>query len=89
MKNPSIITNRSKGEMYFLPPESFLEYYSLLVEACYLTRRPEPEVKTGELRRGGFRIPIRDWQAYKKLKQVDKSLYRLRYDIAKWLNEAE
>ena len=72
--------------MAFLPPESFLSYYALLVEAVYLTKQPEPEVKTHQLRRQGSQIPVRNYKAYRKLKQVDQALYGLKRSIYGFLN---
>ena len=51
--------------MAFLPPESFLSYYALLVEAVYLTKQPEPEVKTHQLRRQGSQIPVRNYKLFR------------------------
>jgi len=75
-------------EINFLPPESFLVYYSLLVEAVYLTRQPEPEVKQW-IKRSGFRIPVRNYRAYRKLRQIDQRLYEAKYEIVQYLGEPQ
>ena len=74
-------------EIVFLPPESFLRYYSLLVEAVYTTKQPEPEVRTHELRKGGARIPVRNYRAYGELRRIDKRLYQIKQQIMEHLNE--
>lgn len=73
-------------EVYFLPPRSFLKRYSLLVEATYLTRQPEPEVKHW-MKRGGVKLPVRNYQAYKALRRVDKWLYRLDSQMSSYMNK--
>lgn len=78
--------NRLKEIMVFLPPERFLIYYGLLVEAVFMTSQPEPEVRTRYLRRGGRNIPIRNWKARQKLSDVDQKLYELRDSIDCFLN---
>ena len=84
---PAVIaTLETEDEIYFLPPKDFLAYYSLLVEAVYLTKQVEPEVKHW-IRRGGVKLPVRNYLAYRKLRQVDQRLYELKYGIAQMLNE--
>ncbi len=70
----------------FLPPQSFLAYYSLLVEAVFLTRQPEPETKAHKLRRHGAEIPVRNYQAYDMLREVDGQLHRVKRRIIEFLN---
>lgn len=78
--------SRPDSEILFLPPESFLRYYSLLVEAVYMTKQPEPEVRTGEIRKGGMRIPVRNFRAFTELKRVDSRLYGIKRWIVEYLN---
>ena len=73
-------------EVYFLPPRAFLKQYSLLVEAVYLTKQPEPEVKHW-MKRGGAKLPVRNYQAYKALRRIDKWLYRLDSQMSGYMNE--
>ena len=70
-------------EVYFLPPRSFLKQYSLLVEAVYLTKQPEPEVKHW-MKRGGSKVPVRNYRAYRSLRRIDKWLYKLDGQIANY-----
>jgi len=77
---------RLQDALRYLPPESFLVYYSLLVEAVYTTRLPAPEAKTHCLRRWGMVIPVRDYRAYRMLRQVDQSLYRLTHAIREYFS---
>lgn len=77
---------RLRDAQRFLPPESFCLYYGLLVEAIYLTKQPEPEVKTHELRRWGSRVPIRNWTAYRFKRRVDKRLSKIKGDIYDFLD---
>ncbi|MDY6796975.1 MAG: hypothetical protein SWK76_17085 [Actinomycetota bacterium] len=77
---------RLKDAQRFLPPESFCSYYGLLLEAVYLTKQPEPEVKTHEMRRRGARWPVRNYGAYKKLRKIDQSLYDLKREIYGFLS---
>lgn len=78
--------DKPDAEIVFLPPESFLRYYSLLVEAVYLTKQPEPEVKT-QLRRGGVRIPVRNYRALDRLLAMDRRLYNIKREILEYLSE--
>jgi len=79
---------RLQDALRFLPPQSFLTYYSLLVEAVYTTRFPAPEVKHF-MRRWGLRIPVRDYRAYRMLRQVDQRLYELSHCIRGFLSGEE
>jgi hypothetical protein len=67
---------RLKEALRFMPPESFLTAYSLLVEAVYLTRMPSPEVQVmHKIRRKGMEIPVRNYRAYRYLRKIDQRLY--------------
>ncbi len=78
--------DRLKELMRFLPAESFLEEYGLLVEACYLLKRPDPTVKTWEVRKLGPKLPIKNFRAHGELRRVDKVLYRQSHYIAEWFD---
>ena len=58
----------------FHVPESVEAWYDLLVKLCYDGDRPDPEVKHF-MRRGGKKIPIRDYDSYRLLKSIDKVMY--------------
>ena len=86
---PAVIaTLKEDDEIYFLPPRSFLKQYSLLVEAVYLTRQPEPEVKHW-MKRGGVRLPVRNYAAYRRLRQADQKLYEMGSGISSFMNPRE
>lgn len=75
--------------MRFLPPESFLEKYNLLIYLIYLADIPDPEVRTeGKhwLRRGGAKIPVRNYEAYRLMRSIDKVLYDQARRMEKYFN---
>lgn len=81
---------KKEDALRFLPPESFQVQYSLLVEAVYLTRQPEPEVKPARvMRRQGQEIPVRNYKAYDQLREIDKQLYGIKRRIVEFLSAGD
>jgi len=79
-----IATLEEDDEVYFLPPKTFLKQYSLLVEAVYMTSQPKPEVpddKKHSMMKAGFKLPVRNYRAYKSLRRMDKWLSRHSHQI--------
>lgn len=78
---------RLREAMRFLPPESFLSMYGLLVESAYLTRHPRPEARTHYVMRRGSKWPVKNYRAYKELRRIDQRLYELGRKIIRFLED--
>jgi len=85
---------REEGEhlrekLSLLPPESFLVAYCLLYEDAYLTRQPDPEVKVRQQKPGGGGSQIKNFRSHRMKQNVDKQLYRVKYQIVRYLENGE
>jgi len=88
MRTDKLQVVRADDRELFLPPQFFLEAYSLLVEHVYLSRKPASEGEPlHKLRRRGVTIPVRDYRAYRKLRRVDGELRELAHKILGFLDE--
>lgn len=80
---------KKEATLRLLPPESFLAAYSLLHEIAYLSRGPQPEIKISYQKPGEVKLPIRDFRAHRMKRNLDKQLYRLKYQIVQYLEKGE
>ncbi|MFA7094814.1 MAG: hypothetical protein WC116_09970 [Thermovirgaceae bacterium] len=80
---------RLKEALRLLPPESFLATYSLLYELAYLADGPKPEIRASYRRQGEGKVPIRDFRAHRMKANIDRQLYRLKYQIAQYLEDEQ
>ena len=85
MKRSRVCIVRMDGRDLFLPPRSFVEAYSLLVEHVYLLRL-EPQESPHKMRRRGTTIPVRNYRAYQKLRRTDGKLRDMAREIYDFLD---
>ena len=76
---------RIRDLLRLLPPESFLASYYLLYEDAYLTSQPKPEVRAQYQKPGEGKIPIHNFRSHRMKVNMDKQLYRLKYQIVQYL----
>jgi len=70
----------------FLPPDSFLEMYDLLVYAVYQASKPTQTTPAKHvIKKGGASIPVRNYAAYRKLRRIDQRMYDLAREIREFL----
>lgn len=80
---------RLREHMQLLPPESFLAMYLLLYEDAYLTSQFHPEVRADYQKPGEGKVPIRNFRSHRMKVNVDKQLYRLKYQMVQYLEEGK
>ena len=75
----------------FLPPDSFLQRYDELVHMVYMHKdEVGGEEPRHYMKKGGRKFPVRDYDAYNLLKQIDQNeLRKLSKRIDRFLAERD
>ena len=77
---------RLREAQRFLPSEKFCTQYGLLCETCFLSKPPEPEVKTFEVHRRGSKWHVTNVPAYKFKRNMDSELSKIAGKIYDYLD---